>query len=91
MKYDIIIVGSGPAGSAAAYFNALEGQKVLLLDKSEFPRDKTCGDGVTGKSLNILHEMGLKDAIISTREISCTGVIIGAPNKLELNIDIQNP
>ena len=40
MHYDIIIVGSGPAGSAAAYFNALEGQKVLLLDKSEFPRDK---------------------------------------------------
>jgi len=91
MKYDIIIVGSGPAGSAAAYFNALDGQKVLLLDKSEFPRDKICGDGVTGKSLNILHEMGLKDDIISTREISCTGVIIGAPNKLELNIDIQNP
>lgn len=91
MNFDLIVVGSGPGGSAAAYFNALEGYRVLLIDKSPFPRDKTCGDGVTGKSLAVLHEMGLSEAITETRQISCDGVIIGAPNQQELRIDISSP
>ena len=62
-----------------------------LIDKAKFPRDKICGDGVTGKSLSILHEMGLSDIITSTRKIACDGVIIGAPSEQELRIDISSP
>ncbi|MCA9924240.1 MAG: FAD-dependent oxidoreductase, partial [Anaerolineales bacterium] len=42
-KYDIIIVGAGPAGAAAAYYLAKQGLQVALIDKATFPREKTCG------------------------------------------------
>ncbi|MEA2083646.1 MAG: FAD-dependent oxidoreductase [Thermodesulfobacteriota bacterium] len=45
--WDAIIVGAGPAGCSAAFFIARAGHEVLLLDKSGFPRDKVCGDGVS--------------------------------------------
>ena len=48
---DVIIVGAGPTGSLAAYELATRGIKVLLLEKSEFPRYKTCGGGLTHKVL----------------------------------------
>lgn len=47
MTYDAIIVGAGPAGSTAARRLALDGARVLLLDKARFPRDKPCGGGIT--------------------------------------------
>jgi menaquinone-9 beta-reductase len=57
--YDVVIIGAGPAGSSAAFFLTRAGLKVLLLDKADFPRDKTCGDGLTPRALPILSEMGL--------------------------------
>jgi flavin-dependent dehydrogenase len=52
--YDILIVGAGPAGCAAAYDLARAGQRVLLLDKRTFPRPKACACGLTRKTLNAL-------------------------------------
>ena len=52
MFYDVVIVGGGPAGSSAACTIAKSGLSVLLIDKSEFPRDKCCGDGLT---LSLIH------------------------------------
>ena len=49
--FDIIVVGGGPGGSAAASYAALAGNKVLLIEKEVWPRDKICGDAVGGKSL----------------------------------------
>ena len=49
--YDVIIVGGGPGGSAAASYFAMASHRVLLLEKAVWPRDKTCGDAVGGKSL----------------------------------------
>lgn len=49
-RYDAVVVGGGPAGSAAAYTLAAAGKKVCLIDKSEFPRDKLCGGGLTYRS-----------------------------------------
>jgi len=46
MKYDVIVVGAGPAGSTAAKNLAERGVKVLLVDKEKFPRDKPCGGGL---------------------------------------------
>lgn len=90
-KYDLIIVGAGPAGSSAAYFNSQKGKRVLLIDKNQFPRDKICGDGVTGKSLGILDEMGLSKEVAGIKQISSNGVLICSPNKNDLRIDIQSP
>jgi geranylgeranyl reductase family protein len=52
--YDVAIVGAGPAGSTAAYRLANAGARVLLLDKATFPRDKSCGGGVTGRAARLL-------------------------------------
>ena len=61
--YDVAVVGAGPGGSAAAHYLAQQGRAVLLLDKSDFPRDKTCGDGLTPRALDVLRDMGiLEDA-----------------------------
>lgn len=58
-EHDVIIVGAGPAGSAAGHYLARAGHDVLLLDKSDFPRDKTCGDGLTPRALEVLQDMGI--------------------------------
>lgn len=91
LNYDVIIVGGGPAGSSAAFFNATAGKKVLLIEKNKFPRDKICGDGVTGKALTLLHEMGMGDELNTIKKISSTGVVIVSPNKRRLTIPIHTP
>ncbi|MTA14994.1 MAG: FAD-dependent oxidoreductase, partial [Actinobacteria bacterium] len=48
---DVVIVGAGPAGAAAAAYLARSGRTVLLADKVAFPRDKCCGDGLTTLAL----------------------------------------
>ena len=51
---EVLIVGAGPAGAALAYFLARAGREVVLLDKASYPRDKTCGDGLTPRALSAL-------------------------------------
>ncbi|WP_431952100.1 geranylgeranyl reductase family protein [Nocardia lijiangensis] len=60
--YDAVVVGAGPAGSAAAYHLALRGRRVLLLEAQRFPRDKVCGDALTQRAVRILTEMGVLDS-----------------------------
>ena len=56
---DVIVVGAGPSGSSAAYWLATAGLDVLLLEKTEFPREKVCGDGLTPRGTRALVEMGI--------------------------------
>ncbi len=56
---DAIVVGAGPAGSSAAYWLASAGLDVLMLEKSTFPRDKVCGDGLTPRGTRALIDMGI--------------------------------
>jgi len=56
---DVIVVGAGPAGSAAAYHLATAGLDVLLLEKTSFPREKVCGDGLTPRAVKALTAMGI--------------------------------
>jgi geranylgeranyl reductase family protein len=60
-KYDadVIVVGAGPSGSAAAYWLATAGLDVLLLEKTSFPREKVCGDGLTPRGTRALVDMGI--------------------------------
>jgi menaquinone-9 beta-reductase len=56
---DVIVVGAGPSGSTAAYYLAQAGLDVLLIEKSRFPRDKVCGDGLTPRGVKSLVAMGV--------------------------------
>ncbi|GAB3224591.1 geranylgeranyl reductase family protein [Glycomyces halotolerans] len=56
---DVIVVGAGPGGSAAAYHLASRGLDVLLLEKTAFPREKVCGDGLTPRAVAGLLKMGV--------------------------------
>ncbi|MFD8057969.1 geranylgeranyl reductase family protein [Streptomyces cyaneofuscatus] len=64
--WDVVVVGAGPAGASAAYAAAVAGRRVLLLEKAELPRYKTCGGGIIGFSRDALppgFELPLKDRI----------------------------
>jgi geranylgeranyl reductase family protein len=58
---DVLVVGAGPAGSAAAIWAARAGLDVVLVDMAAFPRDKTCGDGLTPRAIHELELLGLSD------------------------------
>ena len=78
--HDVLVIGAGPGGSAAAHYLAKAGADVLLLDRAAFPRDKTCGDGLTPRAVGILQDMGLLEALEPLgRRISRFEVV--APNR----------
>ena len=61
LRTDVLVVGAGPAGSAAAAWAARRGLDVVLADAAVFPRDKTCGDGLTPRAIGELQRLGLED------------------------------
>jgi len=61
VRADVVVVGAGPSGSAAAAWAARSGRDVLLIDACEFPRDKACGDGLTPRAVAELRALGLRD------------------------------
>jgi menaquinone-9 beta-reductase len=60
-RYDLVVVGGGPGGSATAYYASKAGIETLLLDRQEFPRDKPCGDGLMPHAASEVSLMGLGD------------------------------
>ncbi len=58
-RHDVVVAGAGPAGSSAAYWLARAGLDVLVLEKSHFPREKVCGDGLTPRGVAALAAMGI--------------------------------
>ncbi|MGQ0520390.1 MAG: geranylgeranyl reductase family protein [Actinomycetota bacterium] len=61
--HEVLVVGGGPAGAACAYWLAEAGRDVLLVEKKAYPREKTCGDGLTPRSVKQLYDMGLADVL----------------------------
>jgi geranylgeranyl reductase family protein len=82
---DVIVVGAGPAGSTAAYHLANSGLDVLLLEKTSFPREKVCGDGLTPRAVKALISMGIStdedDGWLRNRGLR----IIGGGGRIELD------
>jgi menaquinone-9 beta-reductase len=62
-RHDVLVIGGGPAGSAAGFWLAKAGHDVCVLERKTFPRDKTCGDGLTPRAVHQLRDMGLEPAI----------------------------
>ncbi len=72
----MVVVGAGPAGSAAAAWAARAGRDVLVIDTASFPRDKPCGDGLTPRAVAELQRLGLGpwlDTHIKHRGLRLTG------------------
>lgn len=59
IETDVLVVGAGPGGSTAAYHLARHGIDVVMVDKSTFPREKVCGDGLTPRAVGSLLRMGI--------------------------------
>ncbi|NKZ13824.1 geranylgeranyl reductase family protein [Mycolicibacterium septicum DSM 44393] len=59
IKADVVVVGAGPAGSAAAAWAARAGHDVQVVDAAQFPRDKSCGDGLTPRAVAELERLGM--------------------------------
>jgi len=81
---DVIVVGAGPSGAATAFYLAQSGLDVLLLDKSRFPREKVCGDGLTPRAVKALVGMGIsvseQDGWVRNKGLR----VIGAGMRLEM-------
>ena len=57
--HDLLVIGGGPAGAATAYWAATHGLDVVVVERKTFPREKTCGDGLTPRAVHQLEVMGL--------------------------------
>ncbi|MEM6522791.1 MAG: geranylgeranyl reductase family protein [Bacteroidota bacterium] len=93
MKFDIAIVGAGPAGSSAAIKLAKSGLKIAVIDQASFPRDKICGDAL---SVDVVNQLGMLSPELASEferlseKIPSQGVSIFAPNGKQVNIPFVN-
>ena len=86
---DLLIVGAGPAGSAAAITAARFGLAVTLVDKSTFPRDKCCGDGLTTLALRQLEDLGLRPEAVP-QWFDVDGAWLRSPSGREVFVPLPN-
>lgn len=77
---DVVVVGGGPAGTAAAVFLRQQGFDVLLLDAARFPRDKICGEGVSPEAWRLLGAMGARDDVARLGPRALRGMRVVAPD-----------
>ena len=89
--YDIIIVGGGPAGTSAALYAYKMGLKTIILDKNTFPRDKICGDALSGKSVKYMRELGVLDQVPNLNGSTIRRITFGSPSHKQFDIHLNNP
>ena len=68
--YEVVVVGGGPAGSSCGYWLAQAGWDVCVVEKKVFPREKTCGDGLTPRAVRQLADMGLEEALAGSHRFT---------------------
>jgi menaquinone-9 beta-reductase len=69
IEADVVVVGAGPAGAAAAITLARSGRRVVVIDKARFPRDKCCGDGLTTDALRRLERLGFDPSALPSWKV----------------------
>ena len=86
---DVLVVGAGPAGTAAA-IELRRGQRdVIIVDKARFPRDKCCGDGLTTDALRQLEALGLDPAVVPNWN-GVTDIVIHSPRGREVRLPLPH-
>jgi geranylgeranyl reductase family protein len=92
MDFDVIVLGAGPSGSTAAMYlgKALGKERVLLVDKAEFPRDKVCGDAQGRKAANIMKELGIYEGYEQLEGQKIYGITLSSPNGTLVHLDVES-
>ncbi len=89
-EYDLAIVGAGPAGTTAAMYAIRHGLRAIVVDRATFPRDKTCGDALGGKSMSVLDELGLVEDVERLQGAEINHVILSSPAHIDLRVDMRD-
>jgi len=84
---DVVVVGAGPAGAAAAVTLARAGREVVVVDKARFPRDKICGDGLTAGALRLLEDLGLDPGAVPSWQ-RVDDVVVRGPSGHEVTFPL---
>ena len=87
--YDVIIVGAGPAGSTAALYAHRLGLNCILLDKAVFPRDKICGDALSGKSVRLMRELNLLEGVEKLEGSEINRITFGSPSHSQFDVHLK--
>ena len=77
---DVLVVGGGPAGTAAAILLRQRGHDVVLIDEARFPRDKVCGEGISPEAWRLLGEMGATAAVRALGPKALLGMTLVSPD-----------
>ncbi len=94
LNTDLLISGAGPAGIVAAMFLAKAGIKALVADKHTFPRDKICGDALSGKVVDVLKKLDgniVDELALQPAQVGSWGVTFIAPNMKKLRVPFRKP
>jgi menaquinone-9 beta-reductase len=86
---EVIVVGAGPTGSAVATALAREGRDVLLLDRQDFPRDKSCGDGIPASAISKLYDLGLREKVLNANFYPVHKLSLYSPKGYHLSTDLN--
>lgn len=89
MAGSVIVVGAGPAGTAAAISLRGRGVDVTVIDKANFPRDKCCGDGLTTGALRLVEELGLRPESVPDWQ-PCNDVLIRSPRGRNISLSLPS-
>ncbi|MBK8487016.1 MAG: geranylgeranyl reductase family protein [Bacteroidetes bacterium] len=92
LKTDVLVLGAGPGGAATALFLAKENISCIVIDKATFPRDKICGDALSGKVVEVLNRLDkniIPQLSINSKTLDCWGVTFVAPNQEALSIPFK--
>jgi len=86
---DVVVVGAGPAGAAAATVLAGAGRDVVVLDKAVFPRDKCCGDGLTTLGLRELERLGFDPGAVTDWQV-VDGAVLRSPSGRQVRVPLPD-
>ena len=89
MEREVVVVGAGPSGSATAITLSRQGHDVLLLDRAEFPRDKTCGDGIPAGAIEILYSLGMEEKVRRAGFYPVDRILLSSPRGHVLEADLK--
>ena len=87
--YDLIIVGAGPAGTTAALYAERNNLNCVVVDKATFPRDKICGDALSGKSVRIFDELNLTKEIEQLEGSEINRITFGGPKHNHFDVPLK--